>query len=143
MPKDNEVDEKVIQRYAPNIGCDGAIDMEPSEFGTWISLSDHAATVAELRAEVERLREQVSYEFSERELATKQRDDAWERDSSLKQKADAAERRVANALALADSWQALADKFVALGGDIAMAEAASMTNDARQLRATLTGADPT
>jgi hypothetical protein len=39
---------------------------------------------------------------------------------------------------LADRWDALAMKFAAMGSDIAMAEAASMRNNAKELRALLT-----
>lgn len=53
MPKDNEVDEKVIARYVwTNAGMKGG---EPQWAGNWVRYDDHAATVAELRAEVERL----------------------------------------------------------------------------------------
>ena len=50
MPKDNEVDEKVIARYVwTNAGMKGG---EPQWAGNWVRYDDHAATVAELRAEV-------------------------------------------------------------------------------------------
>lgn len=39
--------------------------------------------------------------------------------------------------ALADRWEALALKFAAMGSDIAMAEAASMRNNAKELRAAM------
>ena len=53
MPKDNEVDEKVIARYVwTSAGMTGG---EPQWAGNWVRYDDHAATVAELRAEVERL----------------------------------------------------------------------------------------
>ncbi len=50
MPKDNEVDEKVIARYVwTSAGMTGG---EPQWAGNWVRYDDHAATVAELRAEV-------------------------------------------------------------------------------------------
>ena len=51
MPKDNEVDEKVIARYVwTNAGMKGG---EPQWAGNWVRYDDHAATVAELRAKAD------------------------------------------------------------------------------------------
>ena len=55
MPKDNEVDEKVVNRYELSVSY-GCPIMDESSDGEYVLYEDHAATVAELRAEVERLR---------------------------------------------------------------------------------------
>ena len=134
MPKDNEVDEKVIQRYAPNIVCDGSIDMEPSEFGTWISLSDHAATVAELRAEV----------IKERERADKF---MWQvRDTCAR--AEAAERRVGELTTMIEEMReyvsdALHQEREAFKGYEHCSNIPTIEQDLKRIDGTLTGADPT
>ena len=59
MPKDNEVDEKVIARYVwTSAGMKGG---EPQWAGNWVRYEDHAATVAELRARADALAEELRH----------------------------------------------------------------------------------
>ena len=133
MPKDNEVDEKArpVAWIVTNGGesCEPWLEYEQSEVDALpaVCIAEplySAATVAELRAEV----------VKELERAEKF---MWQvRDTCAR--AEAAERRVAAALELAQKWQ---DKAADSWGEDKDDAARQQCCD--ELRATLTGADPT
>ena len=126
MPKDNGVDEKVIARYVwTNAGMKGG---EPQWVGNWVRYDDHAATVAELRGEVERLREANQlYSFAMNTAGI----------DELKRRADAAERRVGELEAAAFAARGRLNYLNSLTGEKIDADIIDKIN------AALTGADPT
>lgn len=90
-----EVKPKLVDTTIPPHIANG---MHGDRYGVdWIWHDDEIgelwpkSTIDALRAEVERHKSIAECEFSERELAIKQRDDAWEREAALRARADRAE----------------------------------------------------
>lgn len=144
MPKDNEVDEKVMPvAYTGQDELDAiaAGFSTACTFGTYSELQDRtvplysAATVAELRAEVERLRKSNElYSFAMNTAGI----------DELKRRADAAERRVGELRhALVEVTASLA--WLAHGECRNIHDGPIMPSDkaVQFSRDTLTGADPT
>lgn len=82
MPKDNEVDEKVVARYEFYARAEGMgeadLCIECSPDGGWVNYDDHAATVAELRAEVADLKVRLDREEQAHSRTISERDRAEE-----------------------------------------------------------------
>lgn len=144
MPKDNEVDEKVVAFAMTDHQDDGPMtilttDRKYAECwaaeGIQVEPLYSAATVAELRAEVERLREANQlYSFAMNTAGI----------DELKRRADAAERRVGELRhALVEVTASLA--WLAHGECRSIHDGPIMPSDkaVQFSRATLTGADPT
>lgn len=150
MPKDNEVDEKVEDFFERLYGMTFRLFLDPNseeDEGNTVELrlgatvdnlalfetQDHAvlhtaATVAELRAEVERLREANQlYSFAMNTAGI----------DELKRRADAAERRVVELEAAAFAARGRLNYLNSLTGEKIDADIIDKIN------AALTGADPT
>ena len=151
MPKDNEVDEKArpVAWIVTNGGesCEPWLEYEQSEVDALPAACIaeplySAATVAELRAEVERLRaeRQASLGVGDGsgQLIVHGKYDSIKECQRKLLAGEAAERRVAAALELAQKWE---DKAADSWGEDKDDAARQQCCD--ELRATLTGADPT
>lgn len=104
MPKDSEVDE--ISRLKITAHSAGAWSAHEHERGGFVLYTDHAATVAELRAEVERLQEANHlYSFAMNTAGI----------DELKRRADEAERRVAELEANDRRYRFLREKVCIIG----------------------------
>ena len=141
MPKDNEVDEKVmpVAWIVTNGGesCEPWLEYEQSEVDALPAMCIaeplySAATVAELRAEVERLREANQiYSFAMNTAGI----------DELKRRADAAERRVAK---LAGLLSDTAGNLRRMANDeLAECDQVRLEHVVNRIEDHLTGADPT
>lgn len=129
MPKDNEVDEKVIEPVAV-IYPDTGLRNDAAAMALWRNHGYDtggeplysAATVAELRAEVERRKDALAAMSQFAKVA--------------EERAEAAERRVGE---LERACKPIIEKSIA----ISKKTSSVFTSDLRRLLAALTGADPT
>ena len=153
MPEDNEVDEKAVAwliTYTERDGSKRQAVYTHNAIADWRMFDPaatseplySAATVAELRAEVERLRaeRQASLGVGDGsgQLIVHGKYDSIKECQRKLLAGEAAERRVAAALELAEKWE---DKAADSWGEDKDDAARQQCCD--ELRATLTGADPT
>ena len=144
MPKDNEVDEKAVAwliTYTERDGSKRQAVYTHNAIADWRMFDPaatseplySAATVAELRAEVEKLRDERQASLGvgdgSGQLIVHGKYDSIKECQRKLLAGEAAERRVAAALELAEKWE---DK-----------DDAARQQCCDELRATLTGADPT